>query len=159
MVAEPKPRPEPTPPTLPDRELIETLSKFGNSELLDLFAEFAAKQEEWTTKMNYVEYLLHQRMIANKTKTIDHHKVSCQMGTPTTYPDMLMALRETVGEERWNKGFTPAHKETKEVDVPDKFDMRVVNGWKALGDHVTGVIAHATDPHSAKLTLKLKNRK
>jgi hypothetical protein len=158
MVAEPKPKPEPTPPTLPDRELIETLSKFGNSELLDLFAEFAAKQEEWTTKMNYVEYLLHQRMIANKTKTIDHHKVSCQMGTPTTYPDMLMALRETVGEERWNKGFTPAHKETKEVDVPDKFDMRVVNGWKALGDHVTGVIEHATDPHSAKLTLKLKKK-
>ena len=159
MVAEPKPKPEPTPPTLPDRELIETLSKFGNSELLDLFAEFAAKQEEWATKMKYVEYLLHQRMIANKTKTIDHDKVSCQMGTPTTYPDMLMALRETVGEERWNKGFTPAHKETKEVDVPDKFDMRVVNGWKALGDHVTGVIEHATDPHSAKLTLKLKNRK
>ena len=156
MVAEPKPKPEPTPPTLPDRELIETLAKFGNSELLDLFAEFAAKQEEWANKMKYVEYLLHQRMVANRTKTIDHDRVSCQMGTPTTQPDMLMSLRETVGEERWNKGFTPAH--TKEVEVPDRFALRVVNGWKALGDHVTDVIDHAPAPHSAKLTLKLKRK-
>ena len=156
MVIETRPKPEPTPPTLPDPELIKTLSKFGNSELLDLFAEFAAKQEEWANKMKYVEYLLHQRMVAINTKTIAHDRVSCQMGTPTTQPDMLMSLRETVGEERWNKGFTPAH--TKEVEVPDRFDMRVVNGWKALGDHVTDVIEHATDPHSAKLTLKLKRK-
>jgi len=149
MVVEPKPK--------PDEDQIEALAKLSNPDLLDTFAEFARKQKEWATTMGYIEMILHQRMVGNKTKTIDHDEVTCQMGTPTTYPDMLMSLRETVGEERWTKGFTPAHQETKVVDVSDKFDMRVVNGWKSLGNHVTDVIDHATDPYSAKLTLRLKN--
>ena len=150
MVVEPKPK--------PDEGLIEALAKLSNPDLLDTFAEFARKQEEWATTMGYIEMILHQRMVGNKTKTIDHDEVTCEMGTPTTYPDMLMSLRETVGEERWTKGFTPAHQVKKVVDVPDKFDMRVVNGWKSLGNHVTDVIDHATDPYSAKLTLRLKKQ-
>ena len=142
MVAEPKPKPP------------QTLS---NEELLDQYAGLSRSMSHLVAAMGQIEMVLHQRMVGNSTKTIDHDEVTCQMGTATTYPDMLMSLRETVGEERWTKGFTPAHQEPKVVDVPDKFDMRVVNGWKSLGNHVTDVIDHATDPYSAKLTLRLKN--
>ena len=141
MVVEPKPKPP------------QTLS---NEELLDQYAGLSRSMSHLVAAMGQIEMVLHQRMVGNSTKTIDHDEVTCQMGTATTYPDMLMSLRETVGEERWTKGFTPAHQETKVVDVPDKFDMRVVNGWKSLGNHVTDVIDHATDPYSAKLTLRLK---
>jgi len=143
MVAEPKPKPP------------QTLS---NEELLDQYAGLSRSMSHLVAAMGQIEMVLHQRMVGNSTKTIDHDEVTCQMGTATTYPDMLMSLRETVGEERWTKGFTPAHQETKVVDVPDKFDMRVVNGWKSLGNHVTDVIDHATDPYSAKLTLRLKKQ-
>jgi len=143
MVAEPKPKPP------------QTLS---NDELLDQYAGLSRSMSHLVAAMGQIEMVLHQRMVGNSTKTIDHDEVTCQMGTATTYPDMLMSLRETVGEERWTKGFTPAHQETKVVDVPDKFDMRVVNGWKSLGNHVTDVIDHATDPYSAKLTLRLKKQ-
>ena len=141
MVAEPKPKPP------------QTLS---NEELLDQYAGLSRSMSHLVAAMGQIEMVLHQRMVGNSTKTIDHDEVTCQMGTATTYPDMLMSLRETVGEERWTKGFTPAHQVKKVVDVPDKFDMRVVNGWKTLGNHVTDVIDHATDPYSAKLTLRLK---
>ena len=143
MVVEPKPKPP------------QTLS---NEELLDQYAGLSRSMSHLVAAMGQIEMVLHQRMVGNSTKTIDHDEVTCQMGTATTYPDMLMSLRETVGEERWTKGFTPAHQETKIVDVPDKFDMRVVNGWKSLGNHVTDVIDHATDPYSAKLTLRLKKQ-
>ena len=143
MVAEPKPKPP------------QTLS---NEELLDQYAGLSRSMSHLVAAMGQIEMVLHRRMVDNKTRTIDHDEVTCQMGTATTYPDMLMSLRETVGEERWTKGFTPAHQETKVVDVPDKFDMRVVNGWKSLGNHVTDVIDHATDPYSAKLTLRLKKQ-
>ena len=143
MVVEPKPKPP------------QTLS---NEELLDQYAGLSRSMSHLVAAMGQIEMVLHQRMVGNSTKTIDHDEVTCQMGTATTYPDMLMSLRETVGEERWTKGFTPAHQETKVVDVPDKFDMRVVNGWKSLGNHVTDVIDHATDPYSAKLTLRLKKQ-
>ena len=143
MVVEPKPKPP------------QTLS---NEELLDQYAGLSRSMSHLVAAMGQIEMVLHQRMVGNSTKTIDHDEVTCEMGTATTYPDMLMSLRETVGEERWTKGFTPAHQETKVVDVPDKFDMRVVNGWKSLGNHVTDVIDHATDPYSAKLTLRLKKQ-
>ena len=143
MVAEPKPKPD------------QTLS---NEELLDQYAGLRRSISHLVAAMGQIEMVLHQRMVGNSTKTIDHDEVTCQMGTATTYPDMLMSLRETVGEERWTKGFTPAHQETKVVDVPDKFDMRVVNGWKSLGNHVTDVIDHATDPYTARLTLRLKKQ-
>ena len=143
MVAEPTSKPD------------QTLS---NEELLDQYAGLSRSMSHLVAAMGQIEMVLHRRMVDNKTRTIDHDEVTCQMGTATTYPDMLMSLRETVGEERWTKGFTPAHQETKVVDIPDKFDMRVVNGWKSLGNHVADVIDHATDPYSAKLTLRLKKQ-
>jgi len=108
--------------------------------------------------MGQIEMVLHKRMVDNKTRTIDHDDITCQMGTAIAFSEYLMGLKEVVGEDRWTKGFTPAHQETKVVDVPDKFDMRVVNGWKSLGNHVADVIDHATDPYSAKLTLRLKKQ-
>ena len=141
MVAEPKSKPD------------QTLS---NEELLDQYAGLSRSMSHLVAAMGQIEMVLHRRMVDNKTRTIDHDEVTCQMGTAIAFSEYLMDLKEVVSEDRWNKGFTPAHQETKVVDVPDKFDMRVVNGWKSLGNHVADVIDHATDPYTARLTLRLK---
>jgi len=141
MVAEPKPKPP------------QTLS---NEELLDQYAGLSRSMSHLVAAMGQIEMVLHRRMVDNKTRTIDHDEVTCQMGTAIAFSEYLMGLKEVVGEDRWTKGFTPAHQETKVVDVPDKFDMRVANGWKSLGNHVADVIDHATDPYTARLTLRLK---
>jgi len=141
MVVEPKSKPD------------QTLS---NEELLDQYAGLSRSMSHLVAAMGQIEMVLHRRMVDNKTRTIDHDEVTCQMGTAIAFSEYLMGLKEVVGEDRWNKGFTPAHQETKVVDVPDKFDMRVVNGWKSLGNHVADVIDHATDPYTARLTLRLK---
>ena len=143
MVVEPKSKPD------------QTLS---NEELLDQYAGLSRSMSHLVAAMGQIEMVLHRRMVDNKTRTIDHDEVTCQMGTAIAFSEYLMDLKEVVSEDRWNKGFTPAHQETKVVDVPDKFDMRVVNGWKSLGNHVADVIDHATDPYSAKLTLRLKKQ-
>ena len=143
MVVEPKSKPD------------QTLS---NEELLDQYAGLSRSMSHLVAAMGQIEMVLHRRMVDNKTRTIDHDEVTCQMGTAIAFSEYLMDLKEVVSEDRWNKGFTPAHQETKIVDVPDKFDMRVVNGWKSLGNHVADVIDHATDPYSAKLTLRLKKQ-
>ena len=141
MVVEPKSKPD------------QTLS---NEELLDQYAGLSRSMSHLVAAMGQIEMVLHRRMVDNKTRTIDHDEVTCQMGTAIAFSEYLMGLKEVVGEDRWNKGFTPAHQEPKVVDVPDKFDMRVVNGWKSLGNHVADVIDHATDPYTARLTLRLK---
>jgi hypothetical protein len=143
MVAEPTSKPD------------QTLS---NEELLDQYAGLSRSMSHLVAAMGQIEMVLHRRMVDNKTRTIDHDEVTCQMGTAIAFSEYLMDLKEVVSEDRWNKGFTPAHQETKVVDIPDKFDMRVVNGWKSLGNHVADVIDHATDPYSAKLTLRLKKQ-
>jgi len=143
MVVEPKSKPD------------QTLS---NEELLDQYAGLSRSMSHLVAAMGQIEMVLHRRMVDNKTRTIDHDEVTCQMGTAIAFSEYLMDLKEVVSEDRWNKGFTPAHQETKVVDIPDKFDMRVVNGWKSLGNHVADVIDHATDPYSAKLTLRLKKQ-
>ena len=141
MVAEPTSKPD------------QTLS---NEELLDQYAGLSRSMSHLVAAMGQIEMVLHRRMVDNKTRTIDHDEVTCQMGTAIAFSEYLMDLKEVVSEDRWNKGFTPAHQETKVVDIPDKFDMRVVNGWKSLGNHVADVIDHATDPYTARLTLRLK---
>ena len=141
MVVEPKSKPD------------QTLS---NEELLDQYAGLSRSMSHLVAAMGQIEMVLHRRMVDNKTRTIDHDEVTCQMGTAIAFSEYLMDLKEVVSEDRWNKGFTPAHQETKVVDIPDKFDMRVVNGWKSLGNHVADVIDHATDPYTARLTLRLK---
>ena len=143
MVVEPKPKPD------------QTLS---NEELLDQYAGLSRSMSHLVAAMGQIEMVLHRRMVDNKTRTIDHDEVTCQMGTAIAFSEYLMDLKEVVSEDRWKKGFTPAHQETKVVDVSDKFDMRVVNGWKSLGNHVTDVIDHATDPYTARLTLRLKKQ-
>ena len=143
MVVEPKSKPD------------QTLS---NEELLDQYAGLSRSMSHLVAAMGQIEMVLHRRMVDNKTRTIDHDEVTCHMGTAIAFSEYLMDLKEVVSEDRWNKGFTPAHQETKVVDVPDKFDMRVVNGWKSLGNHVADVIDHATDPYTARLTLRLKKQ-
>ena len=131
---------------------------FSNEELLDEWVLLRTQYNELYKEMDIIKYVLDQRMKANRARSITHQLVSAEMGAPTAIVDRLISLREVVGAEEFKRAFTPAHIETKEVDVPDKINMTVVNGWAKQGDHIRDIIDHGTDHESAILTLKLKKQ-
>ena len=131
---------------------------FSNDELLDWWFNKRIEYNKLYKEMDIIKYVLDQRMKANRARSITHQLVSAEMGAPTAIVDRLISLREVVGVEEFNRAFTPAHIETKAVDVPDKFNMTVVNGWAKQGNHIREIIDHGTDHESATLTLKLKEQ-
>jgi hypothetical protein len=140
-------------------EVMRPLSGFGNEELLNEWALLAANVKQELEEMGRIEMVLHRRMVTNESRTIAHTHVDCEMGPPTPIVDRLMSLREVVGEAEFNKAFTSAHERTRTDQVPDKFNMTVVNGWMKQGNHIREVIAYGTDPETARLSLKLKKDK
>ena len=131
---------------------------FSNDELLDWWFNNRIEYNKLYKEMDKIKYVLDQRMKANRARSITHQLVSAEMGAPTAIVDRLISLREVVGAEEFKRAFTPAHTETREVDVPDKINMTVVNGWAKQGDHIRDIIDHGTDHESAILTLKLKKQ-
>ena len=132
---------------------------FSNEELLDHWAVFRTQYNTLYREMEEIKIILDKRMKANRARKIPHSYVDVDMGAPTAIVDRLIGLKEVVGEEEFNKAFTPAHVEKKEVDVPDKISLTVVNGWAKHGDHVRDIIDYGTDHQTAKLVLKLKKDK
>tara|TARA_R100000306_G_C4304712_1_gene107008 strand:+ start:186 stop:626 length:441 start_codon:yes stop_codon:yes gene_type:complete len=131
---------------------------WSNEELLDWWFNSRIEYNKLYIEMDKIKYVLDQRMKANHARSIPHQLVSAEMGAPTAIVDRLISLREVVGPEEFNRAFTPAHIETKEIDVPDKINMTVVNGWAKQGNHIREIIDHGTDHESATLTLKLKEK-
>jgi len=131
---------------------------WSNDELLDWWFNSRIEYNKLYIEMDKIKHVLDQRMKANRARSIPHQLVSVEMGPPTAIVDRLIGLREVVGEDEFNRAFTPAHVETKEVDVPDKINMTVVNGWAKQGNHIREIIDHGTDHESATLTLKLKEQ-
>jgi len=131
---------------------------WSNDELLDWWFNNRIEYNKLYKEMDKIKHVLDQRMKANRARSIPHQLVSVEMGPPTAIVDRLIGLREVVGEDEFNRAFTPAHVETKEVDVPDKINMTVVNGWAKQGNHIREIIDHGTDHESATLTLKLKEQ-
>ena len=133
-------------------------AEWSNDELLNQWFNNRIEYNKLYKEMDKIKYVLDQRMKANRARSIPHQLVSAEMGAPTAIVDRLISLREVVGAEEFNRAFTPAHIETKSVDVPDKINMTVVNGWAKQGNHIREIIDHGTDHESATLTLKLKEQ-
>jgi hypothetical protein len=131
----------------------------SNEELLDHWAVFRTQYNWLYKEMEEIKIILDKRMKANRARKIPHSYVDVDMGAPTAIVDRLIGLKEVVGEEEFNKAFTPAHVEKKEVDVPDKISLTVVNGWAKQGDHIREIIEFGTDHETASLILKLKKDK
>ena len=127
-----------------------------NDELLDWWFNNRIEYNKLYIEMDKIKIVLDQRMKKNRARNIPHQLVSVEMGPPTPIVDRLIGLREVVGEEEFNRAYTPAHVETKVVDVPDKINLTVVNGWAKQGDHIREIIDYGTDHEAASLTLKLK---
>lgn len=130
----------------------------SNEELLDKWFWSRISYNKLYKDMDRIKHVLDQRMKANRARKIPHAFVSVEMGPPTAIVDRLMSLKEIVGEEEFNRAFTPAHVEKKEVDVPDKINLTVVNGWASQGDHIREIIEYGTDHETATLTLKVREK-
>lgn len=139
-------------------EVMRAHASFGNEELLDEWALLRTKCNELHEGMKEIEFVLDHRMKTNRARTIPHGNVACEMGPPTPIIDRLIGLREVVGPEEFKRAFTPAHTEEKTVEVDDKINMTVVNGWAKQGDHIREIIDHGTDHETAKLVIRLKKR-
>ena len=129
---------------------------WSNDELLNEWRIFRVRYNELYTEMDKMKLVLDKRMKANRARKIAHPLVTVEMGAPTAIVDRLVGLKEVVGEDEFNRAYTPAHVETKVVDVPDKINLTVVNGWASQGDHIRDIIEYGTDHETATLTLKLK---
>ena len=128
----------------------------SNDDLLNTWFNNRILYNKLFREMDKIKHVLDQRMKANRARKYPHQLVSVEMGPPTAIVDRLMSLKEIVGEDEFNRAFTPAHVEKKEVDVPDKINLTVVNGWASQGDHIREIIEYGTDHETATLTLKLK---
>ena len=128
----------------------------SNEQLLDEWALLRIQSNELHKVMDKIEFVLDQRMKANRARTIPHGGVACEMGPPTPIIDRLIGLKEVIGSEQFYRAFTPAHTVEKTVEVDDKINMTVVNGWAKQGDHIREIIDYGTDHETAKLVIKLK---
>ena len=137
---------------------IRNYGKMSNDELLDAWFNHRIECNKLYKEMDKIKMVLDRRMKANRARKMFHQLVSVEMGPPTAIVDRLMSLKEIVGEDEFNRAFTPAHVEKKEVDVPDKINLTVVNGWAKLGDHIREIIEYGTDHETATLTLKVKEK-
>jgi hypothetical protein len=132
---------------------------FSNEELLDEWALLRTRYNELYKEMGIIKMVLSQRMKANRARKIPHPYVVVEMGPPTAIVDRLIGLREVVGQKEFSRAFTPAHTEEKTVEVGDKINLTVVNGWATQGDHIREIIDHGTDHETATLSLKLKQER
>ena len=130
--------------------------RWENADLLDKWARLQRTSKDIYKEMDEIKLILNRRMKDNRATHIPHDKVDVAMGPPTPILERLVALREVVGEEEFNRAFTPAHVEKKEVAVSDKINLTIVKGWAKQGDHVKDIIEYGTDHETATLTLKLK---
>jgi hypothetical protein len=138
---------------------IRSYGDWSNEELLNEWAVYRTNYNLLYKEMDKIKIVLDKRMKANRAKKIPHDFVTVEMGAPTAIVDRLMSLKEVVGEDEFKRAFTPAHVETKEIDLPDKINLTVVNGWANQGDHIREIIDFGTDHETATLTLKLKKER
>jgi hypothetical protein len=85
----------------------------------------------------------------------DTHLVSFTPGKPTYRYDILAGLREILPPEVIEKAWMPEHEET--VTVPEKWDIRVVNGFTKYGTEVQAIIGRAR--LDGPLRLKIAQKK
>ena len=105
----------------------------------------------------YIKFILTQRMNKDGASILAHPTIECKGKKDNTSWDLskLASVRELLSPEDVNLFYIAEHEET--IIVPEKYDMRVGNGFKKYGGDVKEAIENATvDGKIRDVTLKRK---
>ena len=139
--------------------VINNLENMDTDMLLQIWEDRTAKIDLAMKDKGHVEWELTKRMNADNQTEIPHPRFEVKLGTPSYDYSRLKALAELVDKDEYSRGYTPAHEETKKVNVPERFDMRVVNAWHKYGSAIQEAIQHAELPSSRRITIRPRERK
>jgi hypothetical protein len=130
------------------------LEGFDDEILLGMWESHSEEVIRQKREMGIIEMVLQRRMQANSAKKLFSTTLSVELGPPLYDLPKLQGLGELLPPGVFEKGFAPAHEEVKQV--PDKFDMRIVNSWRSYGQHIVGIIELAELPGTRKFSIKHK---
>ena len=133
--------------------VLNNLQNMDNDLLLQIWEDRTAKIDLAMKDKGHVEWELTRRMNADNQTEIPHPQFEVKLGTPSYDISRLKALAELVEKSEYNRAYKPAHQEEKTVDVPEKFDMRVVNGWHKFGTAIQSAIKYAELPLSRRISI------
>ena len=133
------------------------IETFDDDILLAMWESLSTEVQRQRWEMGVIEMVLQHRMQENNAKKLLSTTLSVELGSPGYDPAVLRTLGEHIPPETFKKGFIAAHEETVVRKVPDKFDMRTINSWKAYGQHIIDVIDAAVIPESRRISIKHKN--
>jgi hypothetical protein len=139
--------------------VLEDLGKMDTDLLLMVWTDRSGKVEEAMNDKGRIEQELTRRMNADNSTQIQHPIFEVKLGTPNYDYSRLKALAELVDKDEYARAYTPAHQEEKKVDVPEKFDMRVVNAWLKYGASIQEAISYAELPLSRRITIRRREQK
>jgi hypothetical protein len=125
--------------------------------LLTTWETLSGEVQEKTKEMGIIEMVLQRRMQANNARTLLSTTLTIKLGPPSYDFGKLRVLGEHVPEELLKKGLVEAHKETVIRQVPDKYDMRIINAWKSFGQHIVDIINGAEILDARHISIKHKN--
>jgi hypothetical protein len=102
------------------------------------------------------ELLRQIRETRGRTEILDpDFRIAIDTASPTYDHGLLVALREVLTEDEWDKVFTPAF--TKTVDVPEKYNGSALNSIERLcGSDVARIIGQARIPGASRLVVERK---
>ena len=132
------------------------IETFDDDILLAMWQSLSTEVQRQRWEMGVIEMVLQHRMQENNAKKLLSTTLSVELGSPGYDPDVLRTLGEHIPPETFKKGFIEAHEETVVRKVPDKFDMRTINSWKAYGQHIADVIDAAEIPETRRISIKHK---
>ncbi len=135
------------------------LQTMDTDMLLRIWEDRSARIDLAMKDRGHIEMELTRRMNADNSTQIPHPEFEVKLGTPNYDYSRLKALAELVSSDNYRRGYTPAHDETKKVHVPERFDMRVVNGWLRFGSAIQEAIQYAELPLSRRITIRSREQK
>ena len=133
--------------------LINNLKLMDTDMLLQVWEDRSETIALATKDRGHVEQELTRRMNEENQTEIPNPYFEVKLGTPSYDISRLKGLAELVGKSDYNRAYKPAHQEEKTVNVPEKFDMRVVNGWEKFGAAVQKAIKDAELPFSRRISI------
>jgi hypothetical protein len=84
------------------------------------------------------------------------YRIAIDTASPTYDHGLLVALREVLSEDEWNKVFTPAF--TKTVDVPEKYNGSALNSVeRRFGGDAARIIGQARIEGASRLVIERKS--
>lgn len=119
------------------------IGELSNHDLVTTLAHLREAYERVKESLLRVEFKIIQRCERQGARAIADEDYECTLKypAPTIRPDLLATLKELIPPEVYATGYTPEY--VQQVTVPEKWDLRVVNGWVKYGTEIGQVIERA----------------